>query len=82
LQNGRKFRLFVGNLSETVKQEELREKFELLLKSSYQDGIRVGNVEVRCKNEDNYFGFVDVHTSVGGGEGPPPLVLSKGNYTI
>ncbi|CAL8076209.1 unnamed protein product [Orchesella dallaii] len=53
-------RLFIGNLPPSVTEEELREKFESLL-SSHKTEAQVGDVQVRCKNENNYFGFVDVH---------------------
>ncbi|ODN03481.1 Nucleolar protein 8 [Orchesella cincta] len=52
-------RLFIGNLPPSVTQEELRDKFESLL-SSHKNEAQVGEVQVRCKNENNYFGFVDI----------------------
>jgi len=68
-----KFRLFIGNLSPGIKEGELRSKFESLLSSHPE--AQVGQVEVRVKNEDNFFGFVNVH--VAGGEGKPPPYLLK-----
>lgn len=81
-EKGRKWRLFVGNLAETVKQDELREKFELLLRDKGGDSqdVKIGNTEIRCKNEDNYFGFVDVHSN-SGGDDRPPSSLEKGFFT-
>lgn len=54
-----KTRLFIGNLASTVTEADLRDKFGALL-SSHKDQVTLGNVEVRCKNEDHYFGYVDV----------------------
>jgi hypothetical protein len=72
-----KWRLFVGNLAPSVDEGELRGKFESLL-SSHPDA-ELGQVEVRCKNEDNFFGFVNIHTKRMGvgrqdGERPPPYL--------
>ncbi len=66
-----------------MKQEELKEKFELLLKGSSskiqkEDVIQVGNVEIRCKNQDNYFGFVDIHGTDSMNGNGVPLQLHKG----
>lgn len=70
-----KRRLFIGNLAPAVEQEELREKFTSLI-STYPEA-RVGNVEVRCKNGDNYFGFVDIHLENDESPAGPPLFLRK-----
>lgn len=78
-----KTRLFIGNLASTVTEQELRQKFDALL-ASHKGEAEVGNVEVRCKNEDNYFGYVDVHvnqssgtTSDGSGNNGLPGFLRK-----
>lgn len=76
-----KTRLFVGNLASTVSEAELKEKFSALF-SSHAGEAEVGNVEIRCKNEDNFFGYVDVHlnqsdngnSAVVGVSGLPPFI--------
>ena len=81
-----KFRLFIGNLPPNVHQDELKQKFEACFQSYHNANdpssyVNVGEVEVRCKNDDNYFGYVNLYSEDNNvdGSGPPipPVVVKK-----